>query len=160
MTENNQSNKEQREFGLTTFAVDNRTSIFLLALMILLFGVSSYTNMPKEAYPEVAVPTIFINTVYPGNSAKDIENLVTRPIEKELASISEIKKIESSSAQDFSIIIAEFNADVDSEFGLRKVKDAVDRAKPELPNDLPSDPDVSDFNFSEFPIVTVNISGD
>ncbi|HFC00048.1 MAG TPA: efflux RND transporter permease subunit [Phaeodactylibacter sp.] len=149
-----------REYGLTTFAVDNRTSIFLLTFMISLFGVMSYNDMPKEAYPEIAIPTIFINTVYPGNSAKDIENLVTRPIEKELASISEIKKLNSSSAQDFSIIIAEFDSDVDSEFALRKAKDAVDKAKGDLPNDLPSEPDVSDFNFSEFPVMTVNISGD
>ena len=149
-----------REYGLTTFAVDNRTSIFLLTFMITFFGVMSYNEMPKEAYPEIVIPTIFINTVYPGNSAKDIENLVTRPIEKELASISEIKKLESSSAQDFSIIVAEFDSDVDAEFALRKAKDAVDKAKSELPNDLPSEPDVSDFNFSEFPVMTVNISGD
>ena len=149
-----------RQFGLTSFAVDNRTSIFILTLMITLFGISSYNSMPKEAYPEIAIPNIFINTVYPGNSAEDIENLITRPIEKELGTISEIKNLESSSAQDFSIIIAEFNSDVDADDALRKVKDAVDKAKPELPNDLPSDPDISDFNFSEFPIMTVNISGE
>ncbi len=148
-----------REFGLTSFAVDNRTSVFVLTLMVMFFGISMYNSMPKEAYPEISMPNIFINTVYPGNSAKDIENLVTRPIEKELGGISEIKELTSSSAQDFSIIIAEFDMDVDVDDALRKVKDAVDKAKAELPNDLPSEPDVSDFNFSEMPVMSVNISG-
>lgn len=148
-----------REFGLTTFAVDNRTSVFVLTFMIMVFGISMYNSMPKEAYPEISMPNIFINTVYPGNSAKDIENLVTRPIEKELGGISEIKELTSSSAQDFSIIIAEFDMDVDVDEAMRKVKDAVDKAKVELPNDLPSEPDVSDFNFSEMPVMSVNISG-
>lgn len=152
--------KGLREFGLTTFAVDNRTSVFVLTLMVMFFGVSMYNSMPKEAYPEISLPNIFINTVYPGNSAKDIENLVTRPIEKELGGISEIKELTSSSAQDFSIIIAEFEMDIDVDDALRKVKDAVDKAKAELPNDLPSEPDVSDFNFSEMPVMSVNISGD
>ncbi len=149
-----------REFGLTTFAVDNRTSVFVLTFMVMIFGVSMYNSMPKEAYPEISMPNIFVNTVYPGNSAKDIENLITRPIEKELGGISEIKELTSSSAQDFSIIIAEFEMDVDVDEAMRKVKDAVDKAKVELPNDLPSEPDVSDFNFSEMPVMSVNISGD
>ncbi len=148
-----------REFGLTTFAVDNRTSVFVLTFMIILFGVSMYNSMPKEAYPEISLPNIFINTVYPGNSAKDIENLITRPIEKELGSISEIKELTSSSAQDFSIIIVEFDMDINVDDAMRKVKDAVDKAKAELPNDLPAEPDVSDFNFSEMPVMSVNISG-
>lgn len=149
-----------REFGLTTFAVDNRTSVFVLTFMVMVFGVSMYNSMPKEAYPEISMPNIFVNTVYPGNSAKDIENLITRPLEKELGSISEIKELTSSSAQDFSIIIAEFEMDVNVDEAMRKVKDAVDKAKVELPNDLPSEPDVSDFNFSEMPVMSVNISGD
>ncbi|MEM6963942.1 MAG: efflux RND transporter permease subunit [Bacteroidota bacterium] len=149
-----------REFSLTTFAVDNRTSIGVLTFMIMLFGIMGYNSMPKEAYPDITVPNVFVNTPYPGNSAKDMENLVTRPIEQELAGISEIKKLESSSMQDYSVIITEFDADVDIETALRKVKDAVDKAKPELPTDLPSDPNVSDLNFSEFPVMTVNISGD
>ncbi|MFK8008496.1 MAG: efflux RND transporter permease subunit [Saprospiraceae bacterium] len=148
-----------REFGLTTFAVDNRTSVFVLTFMIMVFGISMYNSMPKEAYPEISMPNIFINTVYPGNSAKDIENLVTRPIEKELGGISEIKELNSSSAQDFSIIIAEFDMNINVDDAMRKVKDAVDKAKAELPNDLPSEPDVSDFNFSEMPVMSVNISG-
>jgi multidrug efflux pump subunit AcrB len=97
--------------------------------------------------------------VYFGNSATDIENLVSKPIERELATVSEIKSVTSSSLQDFSLIVAEFDEDVDIEDATRKVKDAVDRAKPELPNDLTSEPEVLDINLSEIPIMTVNLSG-
>jgi multidrug efflux pump subunit AcrB len=148
-----------REFSLTTLAVDNRTSIFLLTFMILVFGVSSYNSMPKEAYPEIPWPKVYINTVYFGNSGEDIENLVTRPLEKEIGSISEVKTISSSSLQDYSLIVAEFNSDVDLDDGVQKIKDAVDRANPELPNDLTKEPEVLDINMSEIPIMTVNLAG-
>jgi multidrug efflux pump len=148
-----------REFGLTSLAVDNATSIFILTFMLLLFGLRSYNTMPKESFPEIPWPQIYINTVYFGNSAADIENLVTRPIEKELASITELKSVTSSSLQDYSLIIAEFDADVDLDDATRKVKDAVDRAQPELPTDLTTDPEVLDINLSELPILTVNVSG-
>ena len=162
MSENSNNPKEKkglREFGLSSFSVDNATSIFILTFMILIFGVSSYNTIPKESFPEIPWPQIYINTVYPGNSAEDIENLITRPIEKELASVSEIKKITSSSMQDYSLIVAEFEADVDQEIATRKVKDAVDKAKPELPTDLDKEPEVLEINLSEIPIMTVNISG-
>ncbi len=152
--------KGLREFSLTSFAVDNRTSIFILTLMIIIFGVGGYNSMPKESFPEVDWPEIYVNTPYFGNSAEDIENLITRPLEKELGSISEIKKLKSSSLQDFSIITAEFDSDVEMDVAVRKVKDAVDKAKSELPNDLDSDPEVLEINLSEIPIMSVNISGD
>jgi len=158
MDNNNTTNQLHREFSLTTFAVDNATSILLLTFMILLFGTRSYINMPKEAFPEIVIPTISVFTVYPGNSAVDMENLVTRPIEKEIKSISGVKDFTSTSQQDFANIIVEFGTDVDIDKALQEVKDAVDKA--DLPNDLPSDPEVSDINFSEIPIMTVNISGD
>ncbi|MCB0640382.1 MAG: efflux RND transporter permease subunit, partial [Phaeodactylibacter sp.] len=148
-----------RQFKLSSLAVDNATSVFILTFMLLIFGVQSSDTMPKEAFPEIPWPKIYINTVYFGNSAADIENLISRPIEKELASISEIKNINSSSLQDYSLIIAEFDADVDIDDATRKVKDAVDRAKPELPNDLSKEPEVLDINLSEIPILTVNIAG-
>ncbi len=149
-----------REFSITTLAVDNATSVFLLTIMILLFGLNSYDKMPKEQFPEAVFPTIFVNTPYPGNSAQDIENLITRPIEKELQGITGIKDIKSTSIQDFSIITAEFTTDSDPEIVKRKVKDAVDKSKSELPNDLPADPAVVDVNLADIPIMTVNLSGD
>ena len=148
-----------RDFGLTSLAVDNRTSVYILTFMLTLFGIQSYNSMPKESYPEIPWPKIYINTLYFGNAASDIENLVTRPIEKELATVSELKNITSSSLQDYSLIVAEFDASVDIDDATRKVKDAVDKARPELPDDLTKEPEVLDINMSEIPIITVNVSG-
>ncbi|MDX1685828.1 MAG: efflux RND transporter permease subunit, partial [Saprospiraceae bacterium] len=148
-----------RKFKLTWLAVDNSTSIFILTFMILLFGIQSYNSMPKEQMPEVSFPEIFINTPYFGNSAADIEALITRPIEKELKSLTGIKDVSSTSMQDFSVIIAEFEADMEMEDAVRKVKDAVDKAKSELPTDLEQDPEVLEINLAEIPIMTVNVSG-
>lgn len=148
-----------REFKLTSIAVDNATSVFLLTFMILLFGIQGYNLMPKEQYPDASMPTVFINTPYFGNSAEEIENLIARPLEQEINSIVGLKSLLTSSIQDFSIIIAEFGSDVDIEEAVQKVKDAVDKAKSELPTDLDQDPLIEEMNFSEIPIVTVNISG-
>ena len=148
-----------RSFGLTNFAVDNGTTIIILALMILLFGLRSYRTMPKESYPEASLPTIYINTPYFGNSAEDIENLIARPLEKEISTISGLKRVTSTSIQDFSVILVEFDPDQEQEVVLRKVKDAVDAANSELPTDLDTDPTVEEVNFSEFPIMPVNVSG-
>lgn len=148
-----------RTFKLTSLAVDNKVSVYLITFMIMVFGVVSYISMPKESFPEVPFPEIYINTPYFGNSAADIENLITRPIETELSTISEIKNITSSSLQDFSVISAEFSSDVDMELASRKVKDAVDRAKPNLPSDMTTEPEVIEINLSELPIMTVNLSG-
>ena len=148
-----------RSFGLTDFAVNNGTTIVILAIMILVFGLRSYRTMPKESYPEASLPTIYINTPYFGNSAEDIENLIARPLEKEISTISGLKRVTSTSIQDFSVILVEFDPDQEQEVVLRKVKDAVDAAKSELPNDLDTDPTVEEMNFSEFPIMTVNVSG-
>lgn len=148
-----------REFSLTTLAVDNGVSVFIFTFMILLFGIGSYNTMPKEAFPEIPWPKIYVNTVYFGNSAEDIENLITRPLEKEIATLSDIKTVTSSSLQDYSVIVAEFNADIDIDDGARKLKDAVDRAMSELPSDLTQDPEVLEINLSELPIMTVNLAG-
>lgn len=155
-----QENTKKRQFGLSSFAVDNGTSIFILTLMIMVFGLQSYNRMPKEQFPDVKWPTVYINTPYFGNSAADIENLVTRPIEKELQTVTGIKDIKSTSVQDYSVITAEFETDIDLDEAVRKVKDAVDKSKQELPNDLDQEPTVLDINLSEIPIVVVNISGD
>ena len=149
-----------KTFGLTNLAVDNKVTVFLVTAIILLFGLTAYNTMPKESFPEVSFPQLFINTPYFGNSAADIENLITRPLEKEIGGIAELKKITSQSMQDFSIITAEFDTDIDMEVATRKIKDAVDRAKPDLPSDLTTDPEVLEVNLSELPIMTVNLSGD
>ncbi|MEO6637882.1 MAG: efflux RND transporter permease subunit, partial [Ginsengibacter sp.] len=118
--------------------------------------------LPKEQYPDIVIPTIFVQTLYVGNSPRDVENLVTRPIEKQLKGITgaKINKITSTSLQDFSAITVEFETDVAKEIALQKTKDAVDKAKIDLPTDLTEDPKVQEISFSELPIMFVNISGD
>lgn len=160
MEQNQQKKNLFREFKLTSLAVDNGTSIFILTAMIILFGWQSYRSMPKELFPEIVIPTIYVGTPYPGVSAVDIENLVSRPIEKEIKSVTGVKEIKSTNIQGYSTVIVEFGTDVKVPEALADVKDAVDKAKGELPTDLPADPNVFDINFSEFPVVTVNLSGD
>src|SRR6056297_1200120 len=164
MASENQDKKSKfkkviREFKLTTLALNNRNTILLLALAILGFGIFSYKNMPKELTPEVVIPTIMVQTPYPGNPPVDIENLITRPLEKEIESVDGIKELNSNSSQGFSLILVEFNTDVNIDKALQDVKDAVDKAERELPDDLRTDPTVQDIDFSEFPIININLSG-
>ncbi len=149
-----------KKFGLTTLAVNNRTTVYVLTVIIVVLGIFSYINMPKESFPELEQPLIYVGTIHPGNSPADIENLITRPLEKELNLISAVDKITSTSIQDFSSITVEFSTKTDVQEALTKVKDAVDKAKSELPNDLKKDPDVFEMNLSEFPILNINLAGD
>jgi len=155
-----QQTNKKRLFGLSTFAVDNAISIFLLAFVILVLGISAYQQIPKEQFPEVDFPTVYVNTPYFGNSAEDIESLVTRPIEREIQSVRGVKDIRSTSIQDYSVITVEFESDVDIDDATRKVKDGIDKAKSDLPTDLDAEPTVLDINLAELPIITVNVSGD
>lgn len=148
-----------KEFFATSWAIDNKTSIYVLAFLISILGLMNYYFIPKEQFPQVVIPYIVVNTPYPGTSPEDIENLVTRPIEKQLKSISDVKKMTSNSVQDFSSIIVEFDPDLSIETAKQRVRDAVDKAKSDLPTDLPSDPDIMDIDISEFPVMFLNISG-
>jgi multidrug efflux pump subunit AcrB len=151
-----------KEFKPTSWSVDNRTAIYIITILISLYGLTKFNTLPKEQFPDIVVPTISITTVYVGNSPKDIENLVTRPIEKQLKGISgaKVNKIQSTSQQDYSLIIVEFDTDIKTEIAKQKVKDAVDKAQTDLPTDLTQFPNVQEFAFSEMPIMFVNISGD
>ncbi len=149
-----------KEFKPTSWAIDNRTSIFIITVIITLAGLMSYNSLPKEQFPDVTVPTIFVSTIYPGASPSDMEQLVTKPIEKQLKGISGVKKITSNSVQDFSSIIVEFNTDLDVGECKQKVKDGVDKAARDLPTDLLDDPAITEFDISEIPIMNVNIAGD
>ncbi|MGB3183971.1 MAG: efflux RND transporter permease subunit [Cyclobacteriaceae bacterium] len=151
--------KVDKEFGLTTLSVKNRTTVFFLTFLVVVMGIVTYNTLPKENFPEIEQPIVYVGTPHPGNSPVDMENLITRPIEKEINTIAEVDEIKSTSVQDYSTIIVEFNPETDVDDALIKVKDAVDRAKPELPNDLMDDPNVFEMNFSEMPILNINLSG-
>src|SRR6188474_2460354 len=153
--------KKIKQFKPTSWSIDNSTAIYIIAVLITIYGLIKFNTMPKEQFPDIVVPTISIATVYVGNSPKDIENLVTRPIEKQLKGISgaKVNKVQSTSQADYSLIVVEFDTDVKTEIAKQKVKDAIDKARSELPTDLTQEPDVQEFAFSEMPIMFVNISG-
>ena len=151
-----------KTFFATNWAIKNKTAVYLIILFVTVWGVSLFITLPKEQYPDIVIPTIYVQTIYVGNSPKDMENLVTRPIEKQLKGISGVKinKLTSTSLQDFSAIIVEFSTDVKTDVAIQKVKDAVDKARGDLPNDLTQEPKVQEISFSELPIMFVNVSGD
>ncbi len=151
-----------KEFKPTSWAIANKSSIYLIILFFSIWGIYKFVSLPKEQFPEIVIPTIYVQTVYVGNSPKDIENLVTRPIEKQIKGITgaKVKKFTSTSQQDFSAIIVEFDTDVKVEIALQKVKDAIDKSAQDLPKDLTQEPTALEINFSDQPIMYVNLSGD
>ncbi len=148
-----------KEFRLTSFAVEHRTSVLVLLFIIAVMGVVSYRATPKESFPEIPVPIIAVNTVYPGVSPADVESQVTRVIEEDLAEISEIEELTSTTVEGYSSIVAEFDPDVDLDEALQKIREKVDLAKADLPEDA-EEPTIVEFNFSEVPILQVNLSGE
>ncbi len=153
--------KKYKEFFATSWAIDNKISVYVLVFIISVFGIINYYTIPKEQMPEIVIPNIVVNSIYPGTSPVDMENLVTRPLEKNLKSISGVKKITSRSVQDFSAIIVEFNTGIEIKDAKQKVKDAVDKTKKDLPTD-PSfiAPSIMEVDLSEVPIQYINLSGD
>ncbi len=150
----------EKEFKPTSWAIDNKVSIYVATVLICVAGIITYLNLPKENFPEVVFPQIYVATPFPGAAPSDVENLITKHIEKQVKSISGVKKISSNSIQNFSNVIIEFETDVDVKEAKREVSDAVDRAKPDLPDNLPDDPMVMEIDISEMPIMFVNLSGD
>ena len=155
--------KGLKEFGLTTLSVKNATTVVILTVILAFVGVFSYKKMPAEAFPEIIMPQIYVGTAYPGNSPLDMEKLITRPLEKEIKSITGVDKITSTSSQGFSAIDVKFDFSVKPSEALRKVKDAVDKVKATatFPKDLPVAPTIMELNISELtPIMNINLSGD
>jgi len=150
----------EKEFKVTSWAIDNRIAIYVATIIICIAGVVTYNSLPKENFPEVVFPQIYVATIYNGAPPTDVENLITKHIEKQVKGIAGVKKITSNSLQNFSNVIVEFQTDVDVTEAKRDVQDAVDKAKPDLPTNLEKDPQVIDIDISETPIMFVNLSGD
>ncbi len=147
-----------KEFKPSSWAIDNRTSIYLLTLFLLIAGGMAWNNLPKEQFPEVVFPQILVNTIYPGTSPENIETLISKEIENECKGVTGVKKITSNSVENFSSVMVEFGTSENVAVAKQRIKDAVDKAK--LPTDLRDKPSVIDIDVSQFPIMTVHISGD
>lgn len=138
--------------------VDNKVTVYILVLIIVIMGTISYISMPRESSPSIKIPYVFIATVYEGVTPVDIENLVTEEIEKEIKGISGVKKITSVSRESLSLISVEFTLDVNIDDAIQKVRDKVAVAKPNMPDDI-KEPVITEINFSELPMLYVNITG-
>lgn len=151
---------KKMEFKLTNLSVANRTTIYIFIVILVIFGFMQYNATPKEKFPEIVFPYFMVSTIHPGTSPVDMENLITRPIEKHLKGIDGIKHINSNSIQDFSSIFIEFELTADEMRAYLDVRQAVDDARGELPSDLFSEPEVTRIDLSEIPILFINLSGD
>ena len=156
---------QNKEFGISSWAVDNRVTVYILTLLIVITGVIAYVTMPREDFPEIIENKVYISSVFPGNSAEDVEKLVIKPLEKEIKNISGVDKVTSSSFQDYGMIIAEFSDDVSIEEAKNRIKDKVDNAKadtdwPSMDNGSKVEPNVFELNISEeVPILNINLQG-
>jgi multidrug efflux pump subunit AcrB len=148
------------EFKLTNLSVANRTTIYIFIVILVIFGFMQYDATPKEKFPEIVFPYFMVSTIHPGTSPIDMENLITRRIEKHLKGVDGIKHISSNSIQDFSSIFIEFELTADEMQAYLDVRQAVDDARGELPSDLFSEPEVTRIDLSEIPILFINLSGD
>jgi multidrug efflux pump subunit AcrB len=144
---------------MTKFAVKNPVTILVLAFILLLAGAFSYVRLPREAFPEIKLPLIFATVVYPGASPEDMEKLVAEKIEDKLEGLDGLRKVSSTSGEGYTTISVEFNANVPVETALRRVKDKVDEAKPDLPTDA-DEPVVQELNFSNIPVLVLSLSAD
>jgi multidrug efflux pump subunit AcrB len=140
-------------------AVQKSTSVLVLSLMLIIFGVYCYLVLPRESDPDITIPNVFVSTSYKGVSSVDMETAVTIKIEKKLKGLDGLKKIQSVSSEGLSSINVEFVTGTDIDKALQDVKDKVDEAKGDLPSDLEDDPSVFEVNFSEMPIVIFTLSG-
>ena len=154
-----------KEFRLSSWAIDNPSVIYVMIGIFFFIGLSAYFSMPREDFPEVTETKIYISTVYPGNTAEDIERLITDPLEDRLKNVSNVVEVTSTSQEDYSMIVVEFDEDILVENAKQKVKDEVDgeKAGEDWPifNGAKVEPNVFDLNLAEsFPIMNVNLTGD
>ena len=159
------TNNTNKEFPLSTWAIKNKTTIYMMIGLILILGGSAYFSMPRENFPEVKETKIYISSLFPGNTAEDIEKLITDPLENKLKTVSNMVEITSTSQEDYSMIIIEFDENISVEQAKQKVKDEIDSetSSEDWPtfNGAKVEPNVFELSISEeLPILNINISGD
>jgi multidrug efflux pump len=151
-----------REFGLSSLAVNNRKTVYLIITIFLLGGISAYKNMPRESFPQIQVPEIYVNVPYPGNSPEIIADKIITPFEKELNKLKGIEKITSTATQDFGILKIEFDFGITPKDAKRAVEEALSdaRSSKTFAQDLPVEPTIQEIDVNEFPIININLSGE
>ncbi len=154
-----------KEFLFSSWAIEHRTVIYVIMTLFFILGISSYFSMPREAFPEINDTKVFVSTVYPGNTAEDIERIVTDPLEEALKGVPNMVEIRSTSSEDFSVIEVEFDENITIDDAKQKVKDLVDGVKggPDWPvfNNAKVEPNIFELDFSELqPILNISLIGD
>ena len=154
-----------KEFIFSSWAIEHRTVIYVIMSIFFILGISSYFSMPREAFPEINDTKVFVSTIYPGNTAEDIERIVTDPLEEALKGVSNLVEIRSTSSEDFSVIDIEFDENITIDDAKQKVKDLVDGVKggPDWPifNNAKVEPNIFELDFSELqPILNISLIGD
>jgi len=161
----NNKRKIDKEFGLSSWAITNKTTIYVMMILILFLGISAYFSMARESFPEIKETKIYISSLFPGNTAEDIEKLITDPLEDKLKTVSNVVEITSTSQEDYSMVIVEFDENITVDQAKQKVKDEIDSetSSEDWPtfNGAKVEPNAFELSMSEeMPILNINISGD
>ena len=151
-----------REFALSSRAVNNRKTVYLIITILLIGGLSAYKNMPRESFPQIQVPEIYVNVPYPGNSPEIITDKIIKPFEKELNKLKGVENISSTAIQDFGIVKIEFDFGVTPKEAKRAVEEALSdaRSTKTFAQNLPVEPTIQEIDVNEFPIININLSGE
>lgn len=140
-------------------ALSRTRTVLIVFLLVIAFGISALITIPKEAQPDVTIPIVYIGTGLEGISPEDADRLLVRPLEQELASLEGLDEMISTASEGRATVQLEFDTSVDIDDALADVREAVDRAKPELPGDA-DDPSVNEINVALFPVINISLAGD
>jgi CzcA family heavy metal efflux pump len=141
------------------YALKRQVTVMALLALIVIAGVYCYVTLPRESFPDITIPYVFVTTTYEGVAPEDMEELITIPIERKLKGIDDVEEIRSTSAEGLSTVAIKFLPKVDIDDALQKVRDKVDQAKNDLPAELEDDPVIKEVNFSDMPVIRVVLSG-
>jgi multidrug efflux pump subunit AcrB len=160
------SNKIEKSFGISTWAINNKMTVYVITAILLFGGLITYYSMPRENFPEIIETKIYVSSINPGNSAVDVEKLITKPLEEEFNNISGVTEITSNTLEDYSMILIEFDEDISVQDAKQKIKDEVDKVKadtewPTIDGGAKVEPNIFDLNIAEeTPILNINLTGD
>ena len=160
------SSNIHKNFAISTWAINNKMTVYVITAIVFIGGLISYYSMPRESFPEIIETKIYVSSINPGNSAEDVEKLISKPLEEEFNNISGVTKITSNTLEDYSMILVEFDEDITVEDAKQKVKDKVDRVKsdtewPTIDGGGKVEPNVFDLNIAEeVPILNISLTGD